>query len=205
MRHKLGRHPAKIVPKAELQVRCVCDTCNKGWMNGLEKLNKPMIGCLMEDIALSLDQQQQDAVARWAVKTSMVQDAMATRNRQMFYTVSEHRALRSGSAIPENTAIWLGRYSLRTLSIDGYDVGLDFRDSGAEVSEPVNGCVSTIVVGHLMLQVLTVHVPEKYSTRPFDVTCTVSAPWDRLLIPIWPLSAQVNWPPPLFLKGSGFG
>jgi hypothetical protein len=203
MRHKLGRNPAKIVPKAELQVRCVCNTCNQGWMHDLEELNKPIIGKLLEGIAMSLDTTQQFTVARWAVKTSMIQDAMDTRNRQMFYTALEHTAIRSKSAIPENTAVWLGKYSLRTLSIDGYDVGLDFHDPDSKVPELVNGCVSTIVVGHLMLQVFTAHVPEKYSNRPFDVTCTVPGPWDRLLIPVWPVTVQVNWPPPLFLKGTG--
>lgn len=203
MRHSLGGEPHRTVPRAELEVRCVCDRCNCGWMHDLEDLNIPLIGCLMQDVALRLDRDQQQLIARWAIKTSMVQDAIYTKKRTLFYTTSEREAARCNTSLPEFTRVWLGRLSFSTLSADGFDLALTLHDRWREVSEPVDGCVSTFVVGHLILQIITVHVSEEYDRqRPFDMTTVIDAPWDDLLIPIG--SDAVNWPPRLhFINGIG--
>jgi len=173
-------------------------------MHDLENLNIPIIGCLMEDIAMSLDAQQQATVARWAIKTAMVQDAIYTRTRSLFYNESERIAVKADSALPSDTIVWLGRSSLRTLSMDGFDLGLDFCGRNDEVPEPARSCVSTFVVGHLAIQILSIHVPEKYSGRPWEVRCPVAGPWDQLLIPIWPINIPaINWPPSLYFREKG--
>jgi hypothetical protein len=204
MRHSLGSQPERIVPRAELEVRCVCNTCNGGWMHDLEELNIPLIGCLMQDLALHLDRKQQQLIAKWAIKTSMVQDAIYTKSRTLFYTALEREAARRNTSLPEFTRVWLGRLSFSTLSADGFDIALTLHDRRREVSEPADGCVSTFVVGHLVLQIITVHVPEKYDRqRPFEMTTVIDAPWDDLLIPIGGTNA-INWPPRLhFINGSG--
>ncbi len=175
-------------------MKCVCEPCNGGWMHDLEDLNIPIIGCLMQDLALPLNSDQQLAVSRWAVKTSMVQDAIDRRKRRLFYTASERVALRSNTALPAYTRIWLGRSSLKTLTADGVDIGVDIND-GAKVLELADGCVHTFAVGHLAIQVASIHAPAQYDGRPFDVTPQVTAPWDDLLVPVWPINRAVNWPP----------
>jgi hypothetical protein len=204
MLHTLGRYPAKIVPRTELEIRCVCALCNNGWMHDLEDLNIPIVGCLMEDMSVPLGFEQQSTVARWAVKTAMCQDAIDTRNRVLFYSTSERLALRSNTGIPSYTRIWLGRSSIKTLSASGADIGGDIND-GNKVLEVVNGSVNTFVVGHLAIQVATLHAPAKYDGHPLDITPWISGPWDDLLIPIWPITETVNWPPPLTLMNSRGG
>jgi hypothetical protein len=111
MLHVRAASPAKIIPRAEILIKCVCETCNHGWMHDLEDLNIPIIGSMMEDNSMHLTLEHQRAVVRWAIKTSMVQDAIDTRNRKLFYTGPERFALRSNTSLPNYTSVWLGRSS----------------------------------------------------------------------------------------------
>jgi hypothetical protein len=203
MRHSIGGRPSKIVPRAEIKIKCVCQPCNRGWMHDLENLNIPIIGCLMEDIGIPLSSEQQTTVAKWAVKTAMVQDAIYTRKRELFYTGSERLAVRSNTGLPDYTSVWLGRSSLRTLTCDGTDIRVDIND-GSKILETALGSVNTFCVGHLAVQVATIHAPEKYKGHPFDVTSHIAAPWENLLVPIWPVTdSAISWPPSLTLAGRG--
>ena len=169
-------------------------------MSDLENLNIPIIGCLMQDITVPLGSDQQRSIAKWAVKTSMVQDAIIARKRELFFTKSERLTLRINTGFPLYTRVWLGRSSLSKLTASGTDHIGDIND-GTKILGIVNGCVHTFVVGRLVLEVATIHAPDKYNGRAFDVTPQVLGPWDDLLIPIWPIDKAVNWPPPLMLKG----
>ena len=101
-------------------------------------------GVVIHTVPLSLA--QQSVVARWAVKTAMVQDAIYTRKRELFYTESERLAVRFNRGLPVYTVIWLGRSSLRTLTCDGTDFVVDIND-GNSIVETATGSVSTFVVG----------------------------------------------------------
>jgi hypothetical protein len=46
--------------------------CNNGWMSDLENAVRPTMVCLINDIAMELDAEQQRLLALWAVKTAMV-------------------------------------------------------------------------------------------------------------------------------------
>jgi hypothetical protein len=200
IRHTIGQRSPKILPRPQIRVGTVCNICNAGWMHDLENANIPLIGCLMENISTSLDAEQQLTIARWAVKTAMVQDSIYTHTRKLFYTDSERAEIRAHLTIPNDTLVWLGQCSLRTLAVDGYDVGLDFQ-TVTEIAKPANGTVSTFILGHLTLQVLTIHVPEPYRGRPWEARVTIDGPWDRLLVPVWPTTRSVSWPPSLHFKG----
>jgi hypothetical protein len=186
-----------------MEIGCVCHkTCNNGWMQKVEDLNIPIVGAIMCDIAFMLDAEQQVAVSRWAVMKAMVQDAIETRARSMFYTLEERYAMRETQTIPANTRVWLGRCSRSTLYLDANDITLDMC-AGKQTPKTASSCLNTIVVGHLAIQVFTVHVPEQYLGRPFEISTVGSGPWDNLLIPVWPVSELANWPPRLFLKDNG--
>src|SRR5882672_10108178 len=81
IQHVIGKKEPKILPKAEIQIRCVCEDCNNGWMSRLETENMPIIGPLMHDISIPLSLERQRSVALWAVKTAMVGDAVNKRDR----------------------------------------------------------------------------------------------------------------------------
>jgi len=63
IRHSIAGSETKILPNPELKVGTVCESCNTGWMHRLEDLNKPLIGCLMQDISTPLDVEQQHGLA----------------------------------------------------------------------------------------------------------------------------------------------
>jgi hypothetical protein len=88
---------------------------------------------------------------------------------------------------------------LRTLACDGFDLGVDI--NGAAVLEMAEGSVTTIVVGHLAIQVATFHVPQKYSGHPFAIQHAVEAPWQQILVPLLSFDGSVNWPPRFSLIG----
>src|SRR6266700_7135246 len=68
---KRGQGEDIIIPDPEITVKSVCATCNNGWMSCLETTNIPVIGAMMSDIAITLDRQQQESVAAWAMKPAM--------------------------------------------------------------------------------------------------------------------------------------
>src|SRR5262250_2964287 len=71
IRQKFGKRPAKVIPHSWLEIRCVCEKdCNNGWMADLEKENVPIIGEMMENRSLTLDEAQQPSLVAWAMKTA---------------------------------------------------------------------------------------------------------------------------------------
>ena len=117
MRHSRGLQPERIIPRAEIKIRCVCERCNGGWMHDLENSNIPLFGCLMEDIAMPLNREQQLSLARWAIKTAMVQDAINTHNRELFYTVSERLAVRHNTGLPAYSVLSASMHDLHGPSL----------------------------------------------------------------------------------------
>jgi hypothetical protein len=91
-------------------VKTVCGICNNGWMSDLEADNIPVIGSMMQDIAIPLDEAQQKLVAAWSVKTAMVSDSMKGRAApNQFYTRDECINMRLKREIPARTLIWISR------------------------------------------------------------------------------------------------
>jgi hypothetical protein len=198
IRHSVGGSPVKIIPNAELTVGTVCGTCNNGWMSDLETQNKPLIGCLLQDISTPLDSSHQSTLALWTLKTAMVLDSVDTRSRSLFYERSECEKLRLSSTIPEQTAIWIGQYIGSDLSLDGADLGLTI----PEVPINLTGHVTTILVGHLAIQILSLHVLE-HKNRKITVNPNPGQ-WDDLLLNIWPIGTRpVTWPPLLSFTNGG--
>ena len=163
IRHKIGARPEKILSDPEQKIKTVCRICNNGWMSRLESDNIPIIGSMFGDLSIPLDVDQQTTVAEWAVKTSMVVDSVQGRNdANRFYTKPECVGMRLTRTIPDRTRIWIGRSALSSLSA----IGTHIRMFSPEVPARTPGMVVNIVVGHLAIQVMTLHVrPEAYRQR----------------------------------------
>ncbi len=165
-------------------------------MSELENENISIVGSLMQDISFTLDESQQRSVLRWAVKTSMVTEAV-TPKREYFYTEAERKQLRGGNA-PSNTAAWVARYNGRFLhNLFGTDVWRGMPNSPGKI----HGYVNTITVGYFALQVVTFHLPVQQSSSLVPVQMKVGD-WDALLTPIWPATQRANWPPTLSFDDS---
>ncbi|MGB6875259.1 MAG: hypothetical protein WBD87_04425 [Candidatus Acidiferrales bacterium] len=160
-------------------------------MSRLEVKCKPIIGSLLEDLALKLDEEQRKFIAEWALKTAMINDACGGRTR--FFSDDECHAFKvNNREIPAGTGVWAGRFTGRTLSAIGSEFTLDSETAKGIV----RGHIFTVCVGHLILQVLSLHAHS-------DVTKVNLAAdpikWENFLISLWPPSVpktyKLGWPP----------
>jgi hypothetical protein len=182
--------------RGDVVVKCVCKHCNEGWMSNLENEVKPFVSPLLHGISFAITKEQQRVMSVWLVKIAMVLEA-TNRVDAGLYTQDERALLKSSSVIPERSLIWIGRFSGSNLLADGVHIWLTI---GAKL-RAAHGCATTIIVGHLAAQVLTVHVgPEHRKT--ISVSCA-DGPWDASLFNIWPLRAGFMWPPQLAFSERG--
>jgi hypothetical protein len=190
--------PKKLTESQKVRVRCVCKHCNNGWMSQIEETSIPLIGNLLEDVSLTLDTGAQELLAIWATKTAMIADK--AREVFPFYRRDECEALREKSTIPHGTAIWIGRFTGRTLSSITGGLVLKTETTGEKTAEVH---VFTMAIGHLVFQVLTGHEMPGHANAHFALTPN-PGPWTRLLTPIHPrLSPTVTWPPALSFSNYG--
>jgi hypothetical protein len=198
IRHAIGKMPPKILKHLDLTCKCVCRKCNNGWMSGVESAGKPILGPLMQDISIWLDSAQRSAISVWAMKTAMAVESVRHDQRR-FYSLTECEQLRLSSSIPDRTDIWIGRVSGSSIAT----VGTDFWINSDELLRIAHGLATTIVVGHLAIQILTVHPQAEYQTSRITFQ-TKRGPWNDLLTQVWPSQGNVEWPPNLTItQGAG--
>lgn len=196
---QIGKSETIIRPNPQLKVKTVCGVCNNGWMSDLEAENIPIIGSMLREIAMPLDQEQQKLVAAWSVKTAMMSDSMKGRNApNKFYTRDECLNLRQSRQIPSRTLIWIGRVDGMHLA----DVGNDFTFLYPNGERLTSNTVSTIVTGHFVVQVVTVHMDRECAN--IDAIPCKFGNWDEKLIQIWPIQKPVvQWPPKVSFTNGG--
>lgn len=193
-----GLHKKGISITPGMRVKFVCDDCNHGWMSDLETAVKPLLGSMLHDVTLRIDGTQQSAIARWAIKTTMVMESIANRVHP-FFERDERERLHSSLAIPPNTYVWLAR------SVGEYDlayVGMHLWNEKPGDPKAIHCYVNSIGFGYLVLQVFSAHIPDGHPRM--DVPTVFSAPWEKLLIQIWPTTERfLAWPPEMTFSDTG--
>jgi hypothetical protein len=187
---KLGDNPATITEDQEVRVPCVCVHCNTGWMSRLERKVQRYMGPMIDDFYLSLDKDYQKGLAEWAVKTAMVNDAVESHQR--FFTDAECHAFKADRTMPHGIQVVTGRFTGRSLDADGNDFSLTTPDGKLIV----RGHVFTVMVGHLLMQVMSMHADREYKGgERVEMECN-PGPWDTTLIQLWEkIHDRVEWPP----------
>lgn len=191
-KHPIRATIGKAAPRefyGDIRVRCVCGPCNHGWMSALESMVKPFVGAMIHDLSISITPEQQKTIAVWALKTAMVLEATISQAGHRLYTRSDCEQLRTHSVIPDRSLLWLGRISESGVFASGTHIWLV-----DNVTRSCDGQVSTFTVGHLAMQVLTIHAPQ--NAGPVQTICR-AGPWDESLLGIYPANQMVKWPPPL--------
>ena len=190
-----------------LKVRSVCKPCNNNWMSMLETDCKPTLSPLLNGVGMPLSADRQSTLARWAVKTSMVFESAAPPPPGMkyFYAKSECETLRRALALPPRTHIWLARFS-GTNSIWGSGThigGIHVWHDRADNCK-VHGYITTIVLKHLALQVLSVHVDPEIGAADIEIP-VLEGPcnWNDLTVQISPSQRTIAWPPNRSFTTSG--
>jgi hypothetical protein len=161
-------------------------------MSKLEAENIPVIGEMLLDKPMDLDEEKQELVSVWAVKTAMMSDSMKGRNAaNKFYSHDECLNSRVSRIIPPRTLIWIGRVDGMHLADVGNDFTLNYPDGNRRLATNI---ATTIGAGHFITQVVTVHMEDE-GVNIDSVPCKLGN-WADRLIQIWPvLQPIVHWPP----------
>lgn len=182
-----------------LTVKHICGDCNNGWMSKLETEMKPIADSILDEHTKVLDVSSQAVIAAWAIKTSMVLEALYPE-REFFYSENERQNMRVASAIPERTSIWIAK-CVNQPNI--YSAGKDLRT--APGTNEAKAYVTTMAFGSLALQVASIRT---LANLPKEIQITYDSregPWDKILLQVWPLIPySQQWPPSHGLDG-GWG
>ena len=189
----LGNWPAA---KPKLQVKWLCASCNNGWMSKLENEAKPVLESILDDKLKDIDASDQSTLARWAVKTTMVLDAIDS-NRPWFYSEDERKMMRAALAVPQRTSVWIAK-CVNQPNI--YSAAKSLRTAPGD--DGVHAFVTTMAFGSLALQVVSIKTP---AAIPENIAVTYDlreGPWDQTLVQMWPTSQNPRtWPPCYGLAG----
>ncbi len=181
-----------------MTVRCVCASCNNGWMSELENAAKPVIERLLSDGRKTLNADDQQRLSTWAMKNAMVFEAVRS-GQPKFYSDHERQVLRGSGLPPRRTTVWIAKCVNQP---HAYSSALDLSGAVDGTTQRVDAYVTTMAFGSLALQVLSGRLPEGV-----PATTTVTAelrpgPWDEVVLRVWPIAAnEIEWPHRMGLDG----
>lgn len=164
-------------------------------MSALEVQAQRFMQPLLMGERCNVDMAGQATIAMWSLKTAMVLEALDQRERRM-YTQTEREQLRSSAAIPWRTSVWLAASADPSLFMSTKN-----RHLGANAELPA-GVSITMAFAHVVLQVLTIRVPEDVGPDTRVITNVRRGPWAQTTVQIWPAHlSPAAWPPPMVLNG----
>jgi hypothetical protein len=192
-----GDDPPEITEDQEVRIPCACRKCNNTWMSGMETTVKNFLGPMIEDISFPLSRQDQQNLTEWVIKCAMCNDTADQRPR--FFTESECHTFKKKRTIPDRTLAFVARFTGRSLDSNGVDFTLVEPTTGSLL---VRGHVYTVMVGHVVLQVLSWRPEAEHKDKIVRIKAA-DGPWEQLTIQIWPIKRKaVSWPPPISLSGA---
>lgn len=176
------------------RIRCVCRTCNNGWMGQLQEDTKPFLAPMLCGESTSLHRRAQKLIATWVTMTVMVAEFT---NRDQIAISNEERLRFFNTVQPlPHWRIWIGRHQRRTYSLWTHNC-MPFTEEKAEsivagVEGEPNAQTSTILLGeHVIIHVMSSIVARRI-IRLWPLPPSVAP----LMSQIWPVrNSHVAWPP----------
>jgi hypothetical protein len=136
-----------------------------------------------------LNNKDQAKLTRWAILKAMVVDKV-NEDRPAFYFPEEKEQIRSGAPISIGTVAWLGRLSSKSFHVGGTDIWRTV----AEVPKAIHAAITTLIMGHLVIQVMTAHILAEFGNGPRGLDYN-EGEWDIKLLELWPATDLIRWPP----------
>lgn len=195
------RRGKKLVPwrvlGPELKIRCVCKTCNNGWMSRLEMQAQAILQPLLLGEPRGLDFASQGIIALWAVKTAMVLEALDAPD-QRAYSAQECVHVKSFGAIPQRTVVWIA-----ASNDPGLFMSAKISHRASCNSNAITGLSTTISLSLLVLQVFTIRVPSSVTESTKVTADAKKGPWRGATLRLWPSDPHnsVAWPPAETIDG----
>jgi hypothetical protein len=147
----IGRAPSTWVANPDIKIPSVCKPCNNVWMGNLETANQSVLRAMINDDPMWLSKKDQAKLCRWALMKAMIIDSVNPQ-RPLFYCSAERTEVKSAT-IPIGTLVWLGRLSRKAFHAGGTDVWGEIN----KIPKAFHGNVTSFVMGHLVIQVLSGH------------------------------------------------
>ena len=182
----------------ELKVKFICKDCNNGWMSRLENQVKPILEPLLKEDNILISSQQQSILSAWAVKTTMVLEAIYN-SKFWFYLPVERRSLMETLHPPALTYVWIAKCVDPT---GCYSSASRLTGSPNDLTSNKTGYCSTIGFGPLVLQILTMRLPDSTPIKSATIPTSQDERWSQATICVWPIQMEKQkWPPSLGLLG----
>lgn len=212
--------PDRKFEKLRLALLNCCQRCNNGWMSHMEKRVAPLIVPMMQARgavemrsgyrrvpATELSPDDQELIASWALKFAMVTEWAFVDRVPYFTDVERWRFRQIQRPGVTQVYVWLAYVAdlhqgdrLRLWHAHAQDL-LFLSEFVGERS--VHGHVVTFSIFHLAFQLLAVRRGERTGDkRPFPEFFDM--PYERTVIPIWPIRGVQSWPPPEHLTHDMF-
>ncbi|MFE5797015.1 hypothetical protein ACFQ8C_31170 [Streptomyces sp. NPDC056503] len=177
----------KVIPHkfATMTVKCVCGTCNNGWMSRLEASVKPFLMQLTRGEQIALGPAEQTALATWSMKTAMMMLRASYLDDPHPIPKSDYKHLYE-----------YGKLSMRRMRANAFYVeppGDDEHHIWGDLrvlpfSTRYRGYQVKLRVGWFAVQLLSVALPPAYEIGQLGRTLRAQ--------PLWPAQAdQFTWPP----------
>jgi hypothetical protein len=176
---------------ATVEHKCVCRSCNNGWMSRLENTAQPYLLSAMQGHQRTYYREGLTQLATWATKTALVSGCRFKPSTP----ASLYRDLYENRLPSVGTRVWFGATNLKQLTF------LDHRPCRVSVGnkppDAVNGYATTLAIGHLAFYVFA---READSPPQTEFGGKFAGAWNQ----IWPIpSDSVTWPPPGGYMGTG--
>jgi hypothetical protein len=177
------------------RIKCVCRTCNNGWMSHLQEMAKPYIVPLLHGTAIAPGKTSQKILATWI--TMMVMVAEHLIRELVAIPPYERDWFRLNLQPPPTWRIWLGHHAathhaLFSHNVVSFATEEEIQRLGLAAGEPSNTQTSTILLGkHLLIYVMS-------SSVAFNIIGNWQIPsqFAASLVEIWPFKHQfAAWPP----------
>lgn len=205
-----GVHETRSHGPFEIEVGCVCEDCNCGWMSDLEVIAKPILTKMLRGNNRTLFSPSQRVVATWAFKTAlMLREATFPRADSGRGTVpaTHYRHLYDHAEPPQSVTIWLAGFI-------GSDWASFFRETSGPIQirgdKDVVKPISTSIYGQVLLAGNLVFQIFGHALPPDDglgLTISPRGVAGKKLIRIWPTpidTPRVKWPPEVVLDDVAF-
>lgn len=167
---------------ATLQVRCVCRTCNNGWMSQIDENAKAHLTPLICGQAIVLDDTAQRLIATWVALKFMIVEQVYDRAVTL---ETERSQFRDERTPPGNWRIWIAQYASEAArnSLVRVPVAVPLRHGPCP---EFNTQFLTFVVGRLLI--LAIAAPDGFSLAlPPEAS--------HVFRSVHPTAGKIVWPP----------
>lgn len=198
--------PVLVGQDPEQTITTVCSKCNNEWMSRIEDKCKSRLQDMLLDHPLLIDQGGMKILTEWAVLRAMVSESIKPRNsNENFYTREERVGFKERLTIPDKTRVWVGAL-VNSDAPNTYHIGCHGTDYTLMIGENKmrvgTGSVSTVYVGHFVVQTVTEHLHPPYACEPDSIITPAAGASDERLREIYPQRHKkgFDWPPTHFTE-----